>query len=254
MSRSTLVMGNWKMNLSLADARSLSRGLVEAAPIIPGGEVVICPSPLHLAPVAAMIAGSGIGLGAQDCVADGPGAVTGGSSVGQLAEIGVRWVLVGHSERRALFAEDDALLARKFAAAVAGGLRPVLCVGETLEERDAGQTAPRVLSQVAAVLSAADIRPGFAIAYEPVWAIGTGRNAGLVDVVEVHELIRGWIAEHGSEGLADATPVIYGGSVNEANADEYLGHPQIDGALVGGASLDVGRFLRICAAGADQPI
>ncbi len=253
MSRTTLVMGNWKMSLSLAEAGSLARGLAEAAPVLPGGEIVICPSPLHLAPVASAVAGTGLGLGAQDCVAEGPGAVTGGSSVDQLTELGVRWILVGHSERRALFAEDDSLLARKFASVVAGGLRPVLCVGETLEERDAGRTADRVLSQVAAVLSG-DLQKEFAVAYEPVWAIGTGRNACLGDVVEVHELIRGWIAEHAGEELAEATPVIYGGSVNEANAGEYLGHPQIDGALVGGASLDVGRFLSICAAAADQPI
>ncbi len=253
MSRSTLVMGNWKMNLSLADAETLARGFVEAAPFIPGGEIVLCPSPVHLASVAATVAGVGLGLGAQDCVAEGPGAVTGGSSVVQLAEFGVRWVLVGHSERRALFAEGDSLVARKFAAVVAGGLRPVLCVGETLEERDAGRTADRVLSQVAAVLSA-DLQPGFAVAYEPVWAIGTGRNASLEDVVEVHELIRGWIAGHGGEALAEATSILYGGSVTEVNAGEYLGHPQIDGALVGGASLDVGRFLEICAAGADPAI
>jgi triosephosphate isomerase len=253
VSRSTLVMGNWKMNLSLADARSLARGLVEAAPEIPGGEIVICPSPVHLASVAPTVAGTGLGLGAQDCVAEAPGAVTGGSSVDQLAELGVRWILVGHSERRALFAEEDFLLARKFTAVVAGGLRPVLCVGETLEERDAGRTAERVLAQVAAVLSG-DPQPGFAVAYEPVWAIGTGRNARLADVIEVHELIRGWIAGHLGEELAEATSIIYGGSVNEANAAEYLGHPEIDGALVGGASLDVGRFLSICAAGADQSI
>lgn len=253
MSRPTLVMGNWKMNLSMADAGVLARELVESRPKITGGEIVLCPSPLHVAAVGSLIAGSGLGLGAQDCVAEAPGAVTGGSSVDQLAELGVRWVLVGHSERRALFSEPDALLAKKFAALVAGGLRPVLCVGETLEERDADRSAERVLEQIDAALPDAP-QPGFAVAYEPVWAIGTGRNARLEDVVEVHALIRGRIAERAGGEQAELTPIVYGGSVNEANAAEYLGHAEIDGALVGGASLDVGRFLTICAAGADRSI
>jgi len=253
MNRPTLVMGNWKMNLSLAAAESLASELVESSPAIPDGEIVLCPSPVHLAAVGTAIVGSGLRLGAQDCVAEAPGAVTGGSSVEQIDEVGVRWVLVGHSERRALFSEADSLVAKKFAAVVVGGLRPVLCVGETLEERDAGRTAERVLTQIDAALPG-NPQPGFAVAYEPVWAIGTGRNAVLEDVVEVHELIRGRISERAGSELAEATSILYGGSVNEANAAEYLGHPEIDGALVGGASLDVGRFLTICGAAADRSI
>lgn len=253
MTRPTLVMGNWKMNLTRAEAVALARELAEASPDIPGGAVVVCPSPVHVDAVAGAIAGSGIGLGAQDVVAEDAGAFTGGTSVAQLAELGTRWVLVGHSERRAVFGEQDELLERKFAAVVAGGLRPVLCVGETLEEREAGRTAERVVAQLDQGLPA---EPGtdFAIAYEPVWAIGTGRNAVLADVVEVHTLIRERLAERVGAGLAEAVPVLYGGSVNETNAGEYLSHPQVDGALVGGASLDAARFGQICAAGANGAI
>jgi triosephosphate isomerase len=253
MSRPTLVMGNWKMNLSREDAVGLARQLAAGCPEIPQGEVVLLPSPLHVDAVGQVIAASSLVLGAQDCVEQGPGACTGGTSVAQLAEIGARWILVGHSERRAVFGEDDALLSRKFAALVEGGLNPVLCVGETLEEREAGRTAGRIAAQIEAALPP-DPRPGFAIAYEPVWAIGTGRNAVLADVVEVHELIRERLSARGGQDLGEATPVLYGGSVNETNAGEYLGHPQVDGALVGGASLDGARFREICSAGANGAI
>jgi triosephosphate isomerase len=246
-------MGNWKMNLSRAGALDLASALAGSCPPIPGGEVVLIPSPVHVDVVGAAIAGSTLGLGAQDCVAEAPGAFTGGTSVAQLAEIGTRWVLVGHSERRAVFGEDDELLARKFGAVVEGGLRPVLCVGETLEEREAGQTGARVSAQLAAGLPA-DPKAGFAIAYEPVWAIGTGRNAELADVVEVHALIRERLEEMGGATLGQETPIVYGGSVSERNAAEYLGHEQIDGALVGGASLDADRFRQICSAGANGAI
>jgi len=241
-------MGNWKMNLSLAEARALATDLANGVPA--GPEVVLCPSPLHLGTVGALVNGSELVLGAQDCVYQGPGAVTGGSSVDQLAELGARWVLVGHSERRAIFAETDELLAQKFTAVVDGGLKPVLCVGETLEERQGGQMAERIASQLEIGLPA-DPAPGFAIAYEPVWAIGTGHNAELADVVEVHELIRSRLASRGRVDLAESTCVLYGGSVNESNAGEYLAHPQIDGALVGGASLDAARFRKICSAAAN---
>jgi triosephosphate isomerase len=253
MGRPTLVMGNWKMNLSRAQAVDLADALADACPDVPGGEVVLCPSPVHVDAVAAVVASGRIGLGAQDCVAEEPGAFTGGTSVAQLAEIGVRWVLVGHSERRAVFGEGDALLARKFAAVLAGGLKPVLCVGETLEEREAGRTAERVGAQIDAVVPEG-IEGGFAVAYEPVWAIGTGRNARLEDVIEVHRLIRDRLAARGGAGLGESTPILYGGSVNEKNAAEYLGHEEIDGALVGGASLDPARFREICQAGANGAI
>jgi triosephosphate isomerase len=249
----TLVMGNWKMNLSLDAARSLAREFETDPPGIPGGEVVLIPSPVHVATVGAMIESSPLMLGAQDCVWQQPGAFTGGTSVAQLGELGVRWVLVGHSERRAVFGDDDELLARKFAAVVEAGLRPVLCVGETLGERQAGMTAERVRGQLERALPPEPV-PGFAIAYEPVWAIGTGHNAELDDVIEVHELIRAALASRGGAELAEGTPILYGGSVNEANAAAYLGHPEIDGALVGGASLDADKFRQICAAGANSAI
>lgn len=253
MDRPTLIMGNWKMNLGGAAAVDLARALVQAAPRVDPGEVVLIPSPVHVAAVGSALEGSELRLGAQDCVAEGPGAVTGGTSAVQLAELGVRWVLVGHSERRALFGEDDALLARKFAAVLAAGMRPVLCVGETLEEREAGRTTDRVRTQLDAVLSGG-VDGAFALAYEPVWAIGTGRNARLEDVVEVHALARERVAAAAGEDVAARTPILYGGSVNDENAGEYLGHPEVDGALVGGASLDRDRFLAICSAAANGAI
>jgi triosephosphate isomerase len=253
MARPMLVMGNWKMNLSRADAVELATALAGDCPAIPGGEVVVCPSPVHVDAVGVAVAGSAIGLGAQDCVAQGAGAFTGGTSIAQLAELGTAWVLVGHSERRAVFGEEDALLAQKFSAVVDGGLRPVLCVGETLEEREAGYTSERIRVQIEAGLPESPAA-GFAIAYEPVWAIGTGRNAELADVIEVHTLIREILASRGGSALAEATPVLYGGSVNDKNAAEYLGHDQIDGALVGGASLDAERFRKICSAAGNGAI
>jgi triosephosphate isomerase len=240
-------MGNWKMNLGLGAAVTLAEELADSK-FPPTVDVVLIPSPVHLHAVADRIRGSGLELGAQDCSPQSPGAFTGGTSAAQLAEFGTRWVLVGHSERRSVFGENDPLLAEKFAAVRAEGLAPVLCVGETLEERDAGRTGERVLAQLEGAIDELPPVGAFCIAYEPVWAIGTGRNAELADVVEVHRLIRSWLADHGSPALAAGTPILYGGSVNEANAGEYLGHEEIDGALVGGASLDAARFRAIGAA------
>ncbi|RKZ12529.1 triose-phosphate isomerase [bacterium] len=250
MSRPSLIMGNWKMSLSqvaaMELARELVRDLADAESANDAVRVVLCPSPVHIAPVATIIAGSALELGAQDCTPHPPGAFTGGTSTGQLGELGVSWVLVGHSERRAVFGEDDALLAQKFAAVLAAGLRPVLCVGETLAEREAGQTAARISSQIDSVLPEAAAAE-FAVAYEPVWAIGTGVNARLEDVVEVHALIRERLDARGAAGLGERTPILYGGSVNETNAAEYFGQDEVDGALVGGASLDAVRFGAICS-------
>lgn len=249
MARPRLIMGNWKMNLGRAAAQDLARALVGRKLRIDGGEVVLIPSPVHLECVGEILPDSGLQLGAQDCVAEAPGAFTGGTSAAQLVDFGVRWVLVGHSERRAVFGETDDLLARKFEAVAASGLRPVLCVGETLQERQAGRTLERISAQIAAVLTAS-APESFAIAYEPVWAIGTGVNAELQDVVEVHAMIRERVDVATAPGRGDRTPILYGGSVTEANAAAYLGHPEVDGALVGGASLDPARFAGICSAGA----
>jgi triosephosphate isomerase len=190
-----------------------------------------------------------LGLGGQDVCAEEPGAHTGEVAAPMLADVGCRYVIVGHSERRAMYGEDDALVARKFAAAVRHGLVPVLCVGETLDEREKEATRAVILRQLDAVLASASVAP-FAkavIAYEPVWAIGTGRTATPAQAQEVHALIRGRIAEKDAT-IAASLRVLYGGSVKAANAAELFAMPDVDGGLIGGASLKPDEFAGICAA------
>lgn len=211
--------------------------------------LVIPPFP-YLGSVAAACAEAGIGLGAQDLSEhEGQGAYTGEVSAAMLADVGAGWVLVGHSERRQLHGEDDALVARKFAAALAGGLTPILCVGETLAERDEGATESVVVRQIQAVLSQVGITPfdTAVIAYEPVWAIGTGRTASPEQAQQIHALIR---SQLGSEDamISGLTRLLYGGSVKAANAAELFAQPDIDGGLVGGACLQAADFLGICSA------
>lgn len=242
-ARRPWVAGNWKMNGSLAAARTrcaeLLAGLAGLA-----CEVVVAPPFVHLEAVARVIDGSALRLAAQDACQHGDGAYTGAVSAAMLAELGCRYVLVGHSERRALFGDDDALVAAKFAAVRAAGMVPVLCVGETLAEREAGRTRAVVLRQLDAVLDAAGAGE-MVLAYEPVWAIGTGRSASAAQAQEVHALLRARLREQ--DEAAAATRIVYGGSVKAANAAGLLVQPDIDGALVGGASLDAREFLEICA-------
>ena len=212
-------------------------------------EVLLCPPFVYLADLSRALKDSGLSLGAQDLCAEENGAYTGEVSGVMLKDFDCRYVIVGHSERRALFAEDDALVARKFMAAQKAGLTPILCVGETLAEREAGATHAVVARQLKAVLDAAGIA-AFAkavVAYEPVWAIGTGRTAKSDQAQEVHALIRGILTGQDAKIAADVR-LLYGGSVKAANAAELFGMPDIDGGLVGGASLDAGEFLAICAA------
>jgi triosephosphate isomerase len=211
--------------------------------------VVVCPPFVHLADVGRQLAGSRLVLGAQDVCAEEPGAHTGEIAASMLADAGCRYVIVGHSERRALYGEDDALVARKFQAAQRHGLVPVLCVGETLAERERGATREVVLRQLDAVLAAAG-EGAFTtavVAYEPVWAIGTGRTATPGQAQEVHALIRVRIAEKDAR-IAASLRVLYGGSVKADNAGLLFAMPDVDGGLIGGASLKAEEFTAICRA------
>ena len=256
--RRPLIAANWKMNRGGPDGADLARATVRElggrAPA--GAEVALLPPSTALAPVADALRGSGVLLGAQDCAADAPGAFTGDVAAEMLAAWGCALVLCGHSERRRLRGEDDAIVRAKVGAALRAGLRPVLCVGETAEERDAGRTAAVVARQAkagVAGLKAAEAAR-LAVAYEPVWAIGTGRNASPAEASEGHRAVRAALAESLGAAAAEAATVIYGGSVNPGNAAALLSAPGVDGALVGGASLDAAAFAAIVrAAGAAVP-
>lgn len=246
--RQPLVAGNWKMNGNREGAVKLADAVLQG---LDGhkAEVLLCPPFVYLADVARALKGGGIALGAQDLCAEDNGAFTGEVSGPMLRDFDCRYVIVGHSERRALYGESDALVARKFMAAQKVALTSILCVGETLAEREAGSTSQVVSRQLKAVLDAAGIG-AFAravVAYEPVWAIGTGRTAKASQAQEVHALIRGMLAAEDAK-IAAAVRILYGGSVKAANAAELFHMPDIDGGLVGGASLDAAEFLAICAA------
>jgi triosephosphate isomerase len=246
--RRPFIIGNWKMSLSYSGAMALARELKrKVAGIYAGPEVAVCPSFPHIVPVKEALEGSVIGVGAQDLVPHEPGAVTGGVSAEQLKELGVRCCVLGHSERRQNFGETDELVAAKIRAAFRVGITPVFCFGETLEIREAGRTEAHVIAQVSRVLDVLD-PPQIAalvMAYEPVWAIGSGRNAEVVDAERVHRLVRGLLRERGGDKVSQTTRILYGGSVNSENIRAYMSSPEIDGALVGGASLDAQRFVQI---------
>jgi triosephosphate isomerase len=248
--RTPLIAGNWKMHGSLAESHELVAGIAAGVADVAGARVLLCPPYVYLTSVAQWIDGSDIVLGAQDLAEQtGTGAYTGEIAGGMLTDVGCSYVIVGHSERRAIFGETDARVAAKFKAAQAQGLTPILCVGETLEQREANQTRDVVAGQVQAVLDAAGIEAfsQAVIAYEPVWAIGTGLTATPAQAQEVHALIRGMIAALDGT-IAAGLPVLYGGSVKGANAGELLAMDDIDGGLVGGASLSADEFLAICRA------
>ncbi|MDH3419081.1 MAG: triose-phosphate isomerase [Gammaproteobacteria bacterium] len=248
--RTPLIAGNWKMHGALAESRELVASIAAGVAGATGVRVLLCPPYVYLTSVAEWIAGSEIALGAQDLSEQtGTGAYTGEIAGGMLTDVGCSYVIVGHSERRSIYGETDSQVAAKFQAAQSQGLTPILCVGETLEQREAGQTQDVVAGQVQAVLDAAGIE-AFAqavIAYEPVWAIGTGLTATPAQAQEVHALIRGMIAALDGTIAADLS-VLYGGSVKGANAGELLAMDDIDGGLVGGASLSADEFLAICRA------
>jgi triosephosphate isomerase len=245
--RRPLIAGNWKMNAGGQDACPLAAAVAKAAREADQVDVVVGPPFTALAAVAHELdeAKSKVAIAAQNMHAETSGAFTGEIAASMLKDAGATWVIVGHSERRQLFGETDAIVAKKAESASAAGLRPIVCVGETLEQREAGQTLEVVDRQVQAVIGELAKQPGFAvIAYEPVWAIGTGKVAKPEDAQGVHAAIRQRLAQASAE-LAAATRILYGGSVKADNADGLLGQPDVDGALVGGASLDPAGFAKI---------
>lgn len=247
--RRPLAAANWKMNGTLASSRALATDIARFAAGQGGAEIAICPPFVHLESVGALLEGSAAALGGQSLAEQEAGAFTGEVSGAMLADLGCRFVIVGHSERRSLFGETDALVARKFAAAQRHALVPIACVGESLAEREAGQTEAVVRRQLAALLDANPIT-AFArsvLAYEPVWAIGTGRTATPDQAQGVHALLRALVAERDPE-VAAGLRILYGGSVTPANAAELFAQPDVDGGLVGGASLDAAKFTEICRA------
>jgi triosephosphate isomerase len=244
--RKKLVAGNWKMHGSLAENAALLSAL---KPALAGIEAVVCVPFPYLAQAQAELAGSSIAWGAQNLSEHSKGAYTGEVSASMLRDFGCSYVIVGHSERRSLYGESDQQVAAKFIAAQAGGLVPILCVGESLEEREAGITEQVVARQLDAVIGAAGIGAlaNAIVAYEPVWAIGTGKTASPEQAQAVHAFIRGKIAGLDA-AIADGLVIQYGGSVKAANAAELLAQPDIDGGLIGGASLIADEFVAICRA------
>ncbi|MCG8413519.1 MAG: triose-phosphate isomerase [Pseudomonadales bacterium] len=246
--RSKLVVGNWKMHGTRESCSSLILALKQGLDGVPEGvEIGIAPPSVYLPLAAKLCADTRIQTGAQNASQFEQGAYTGEVACGMLADLGADFVIVGHSERRALFGESDAVVAEKFAAVQAASLQPILCVGETLEQRKEGITADVVMAQLAAVLERVGVAAfeNAVIAYEPVWAIGTGEKASPEQAQEVHALLRSDLAKQDKE-IAAAIQILYGGSVKESNSAELIAQPDIDGGLVGGASLEAEQFLAIC--------
>jgi len=249
MGRRPLIAGNWKMHMTPTETEAFCEAFVG---MIGDGaaDVLLIPPFPSLDRARSALGGSAVALGAQDIHPEPSGAFTGAVSGTMLHDVGCAYVLVGHSERRHLFGDDDAMVNRKLHAVLAAGLEPILCVGEVLGERKAGSTEDVVSSQLDRGL--ADVGPEafeqITIAYEPVWAIGTGETATPEQAQETIAAIRSWIAEHFGEAHASSVRILYGGSVKPGNAAELLAQPDIDGALVGGASLDPEAFAQIVAA------
>ena len=246
--RGKLVVGNWKMH----GTRALVSALLEE--VVAGTadhsdevEIAVCPSFLHLEQAKEVLAGSKIKLGAQDSNEEPDGALTGEVSASMLADFGISYVIVGHSERRGVFKETDQLVAAKFAAAQANGLTPILCIGESLEQRQAKITEEAVISQLDAVIDRVGIQAfsEAVIAYEPIWAIGTGETASPTQAQEVHWLLRDHLSGQDA-AVAGAVRIIYGGSVKADNANDLFKQADIDGGLIGGASLKAEQFIAIC--------
>jgi triosephosphate isomerase len=247
--RHPIVAGNWKMHGTRSENARLIEELLVACPARPKAACVICPPFVYLQEVARLLRDSAFSLGGQDVCADAQGAFTGEVSAAMLKDVGCEYVIVGHSERRLLYRESDQLIARKFGAALAKGLIPILCVGEQLADREAGRTGEVVARQLDVVLelSGATALEQAVVAYEPVWAIGTGRTATPEQAQEVHAFIRARIGARDAR-IAAATRILYGGSVKAGNAAEMFAMPDVDGGLIGGASLKADEFLAILAA------
>ncbi len=248
MSKKKLIAGNWKMNGSLAANQNLVQALLQGLALAPPQcDVAVCVPAPYLAQVQALVANSAIGLGAQDLSAQESGAYTGEVSAAMLKELGVRYCLAGHSERRAYHGETDTVVATKVQRALAAGLTPIACVGETLAEREAGLTEEVVKRQLAAVIHAnGHCLSEVVVAYEPVWAIGTGKTATPEQAQQVHAVLRAQLCAASSGGAR--MRILYGGSMNAGNAAQLLAQPDIDGGLIGGAALKSVDFLTIIGA------
>lgn len=244
-----LIAGNWKMNGSLAANEALVKAMLDGLGAgEPASDMALCVPAPYLAQVQALLAGAGVALGAQDVSAHEQGAYTGEVSAAMLHDFGCRYAIVGHSERRQYHGETDALVATKAQRALAAGITPIVCVGETLEEREAGQTEAVVKRQLAAVIhTVAHCTSEIVVAYEPVWAIGTGKTASPEQAQQVHAVLRAQLAA--ATAHPERVRILYGGSMNAANAASLLSQPDIDGGLIGGASLKAPDFLSIAAAG-----
>lgn len=239
------------MNGSREQNAELVRALEDQVEVSEKATMLLCPPSVYIPEVCREIKGSGILLGGQNCSTEESGAYTGEVSAAMLKNVGCQYVIVGHSERRAMYGETDAVVARKFLAAQKAGLIPVLCVGETLEEREGGVTNDVISRQLTAVLDLSGVE-AFAqavVAYEPVWAIGTGKTASPEQAQEVHAFMRGLISERDAT-IADSIQLLYGGSMKASNAAQLLGMPDVDGGLVGGASLQADEFIKIFEAAA----
>lgn len=245
--RKVLIAGNWKMNGSRASIKALLDGIKAGMAAVNNADVVVCAPFIYLPDVAEQLAGTAIAWGAQNVSTEASGAFTGEIAASMIADFNCKYIIVGHSERRSYYGETDEIVAKKFGVVVAAGMTPIFCIGETLEEREKGITEEVVARQVQAVIDmhgAAMLGKGV-IAYEPVWAIGTGKTASPEQAQEVHAFIRGVIAK-ADAGVAEKIVIQYGGSMNAANAKELLAQPDIDGGLIGGASLKAEDFLTIC--------
>ena len=247
--RKTIIAGNWKMNASKASVKSLIDGILSGMEGV-NSEVLVCVPFPYMSQVESLIEGSNLKLGAQNININSSGAFTGEVSADMIKDFGAKHVIVGHSERRSLYGETSSVVAEKTKAALGAGLFPLLCVGESLEQREAGKTETVVAEQINAVIELVGIESfdSIIIAYEPVWAIGTGMTATPEQAQAVHFFIRNLLGES-SENIAQKTPILYGGSMNAGNAVELISCPDIDGGLIGGAALKAEDFLQICKAG-----
>ncbi|ROQ91028.1 triose-phosphate isomerase [Desulfosoma caldarium] len=246
-ARTPLMAANWKMHLSVAEAISFIAALHERVGSSQDREVLIAPPFTHLWPLRETMAAAGFSLAAQNCHWEPQGAFTGEVSLSMIRETGCRYVIVGHSERRHIFGEPDEWIGLKTAAALARGVVPIVCIGEKIEEREAGLTEEVLQRQLTAALDKVSVPSADAlvIAYEPVWAIGTGKTATPQQAQEAHAFVRQWLEKRFDKAVANGVRILYGGSVKPDNVDDLMAQPDIDGALVGGASLKASSFARI---------
>jgi triosephosphate isomerase len=245
--RKVFIAGNWKMNGSRASNKELLDGLKAGIASVKKADVAVCAPYIYLPDVAAQLTGTPIAWGAQNVSTEAKGAFTGEIAASMIADFNCKYIIVGHSERRSYYGETDEIVAKKFGVVLAAGMTPIFCIGETLEEREKGITEQVVARQVKAVIDmhGVEMLGKGVIAYEPVWAIGTGKTASPQQAQDVHAFIRSLVAK-ANAGVAEKIIIQYGGSMNAANAKELLAQPDIDGGLIGGASLKADDFLAIC--------